>query len=47
MKAIWKGTVLAKSDNTIVVENNHYFPSDSVNHEFFQDSDHKTTCPWK
>jgi len=47
MKAIWKGTVLAKSDNTIVVENNHYFPADSVNHEFFQDSDHKTTCPWK
>jgi len=47
MKAIWNGKVLAESDSTIVVENNHYFPSDSVNEEFFQSSNHQTTCPWK
>lgn len=47
MKAIWNGKVLAESDKTIVVENNHYFPEDSINEEFFKESDHKTTCPWK
>lgn len=47
MKAIWNGKVLAESDKTIVVENNHYFPKDSINEEFFKESNHKTTCPWK
>ena len=47
MKAIWKGKVVAESNDTIVVENNHYFPSESIKSEFFTDSDHKTTCPWK
>jgi uncharacterized protein (DUF427 family) len=47
MKAVWNGKILAESDNTVVVENNHYFPADSLNGEFFTDSDHKTTCPWK
>lgn len=47
MKAIWNGKVLAESDDTIIVENNHYFPADSVNQEFFKASDHHTTCPWK
>lgn len=47
MKAIWNGKVIAESDNTVVVENNHYFPAGSINKEFFMDSDHKTTCPWK
>lgn len=47
MKAIWNGQILAESDETVVVENNHYFPADSINEEFFKDSDHKTTCPWK
>lgn len=47
MKAIWNGTVLAESDDTIVVENNHYFPADSINQEFFKSSDTHTTCPWK
>lgn len=46
-KAIWNGTVLAESDNTVVVENNHYFPSDSVNKQYFKESDTHTTCPWK
>lgn len=47
MKAIWNDTVLAESDDTKVVENNHYFPADSINSEFFQLSDTHTTCPWK
>jgi len=47
MKAIWKDTVLAESDETVVVEGNHYFPADSLNMENFRPSDMHTTCPWK
>ncbi len=47
MKAIWNGKVLAESDETVVVENNHYFPVNSINQEYFIESDHHTTCPWK
>lgn len=47
MKAIWNGKVLAESDKTINIEGNQYFPPDSVNMEFFQESNHHTTCPWK
>jgi len=46
-KAIWNGTVLAQSDNTIVVEGNHYFRPESINEEYFQESNTHTTCPWK
>jgi uncharacterized protein (DUF427 family) len=47
MKAVWHDAVLAQSDNTIVVEGNHYFPPDSINKEYFQPSDTHTVCPWK
>lgn len=47
MKAIWNNQVIAESDKTIVIENNHYFPADSVNRKFFKDSDTHTVCPWK
>ncbi|MBD1393906.1 DUF427 domain-containing protein [Mucilaginibacter glaciei] len=47
MKAIWNDQVIAESDNTIVVENNHYFPKDSISSEFFKQSAKQTTCPWK
>lgn len=47
MKAIWKDTVLAESDDTIVVENNHYFPVSSLNKEYFVSSKSKSRCPWK
>ncbi len=47
MKAVWNDVVLAESDETVVVEGNHYFPPDSVNRQYFQESDHTTTCPWK
>ena len=47
MTAIWNGAVLAESDETIVVEGNHYFPPDSINREYFKENDTHTTCPWK
>ena len=46
-KALWRGQVLAESDNTVVIEGNHYFPPDSVRREFFEDSPTTTVCPWK
>jgi uncharacterized protein (DUF427 family) len=47
MKATWNGALLAASDATIVVENNHYFPPDSVRREHFHDSATHSVCPWK
>lgn len=47
MKAIWNGTVVAESENTEVVEGNHYFPPESIKEEYFLRSDHSTICPWK
>ena len=47
MKAIWNDTVIAESDETIVIEMNHYFPPSSVKEEFIRKSEHQTTCPWK
>ena len=46
-KAVWNGVTLAESNNTIVVEGNQYFPPDSVQREYFKESDTHTTCPWK
>jgi uncharacterized protein (DUF427 family) len=47
MKATWNGAVLAESDETVVVEGNHYFPPDSLRGEYFRDSETHTLCPWK
>jgi uncharacterized protein (DUF427 family) len=47
MRAIWNGTVIAESDDTVVVEGNHYFPASSVTRELFQPSPTTTVCPWK
>jgi uncharacterized protein (DUF427 family) len=47
MKAVWNGELIAESDDTVVVEGNHYFPPDSVRSELFEDSGTHTTCPWK
>ena len=47
MKAVWHDAVIAESDDTIVVEGNHYFPPDAINREHFKASDTHTTCPWK
>ena len=47
MKAIYQGKVVAESQDTIVVENNHYFPAGSLNKEYFKPSGNHTSCPWK
>lgn len=45
--ATWNNKVLAKSDKTIEVEGNQYFPPDAINKEYFKESAKTTTCPWK
>jgi len=47
MKAVWKNTVIAESDDTVMVEGNHYFPESSLKREYISFSNHKTSCPWK
>lgn len=46
-RAVWNGKVLAESDDTVVVEGNHYFPPESVNREYFTASGKTTVCGWK
>lgn len=46
-KATWNGTVLADSENTIVIEGNHYFPANTLRTEFFKPSSTHTVCGWK
>ncbi len=45
--ATWNGTVIAESDDTVMVEGNHYFPRSSVRADVLRDSDTHTVCPWK
>lgn len=47
MKAIWNGKTVASSNKTIVVENNHYFPEDSIDKDYFILTNHHTSCPRK
>jgi uncharacterized protein (DUF427 family) len=47
MKAIWNGKVIAESDDTVVIEGNHYFPANSIKKEFYNASNANTVCPWK
>lgn len=47
MKAIWRDAVVAESDDTVVVEGNHYFPPEAVDQANLQPSDTQTHCPWK
>jgi len=47
VKAIWKDRVLAESDDTVVVEGNHYFPAGSLDMELFAASATKSVCAWK
>ncbi|WP_102125775.1 DUF427 domain-containing protein [Deinococcus planocerae] len=47
MKAIWNGQVIAESDDTVIVEGNHYFPRGSVNSVYLRPSATHTVCPWK
>ena len=47
MKATWNGAVIAESDDTVVVDGNHYFPENAVKREFLTDSTYTSVCPWK
>lgn len=47
MKAVWNDTVIAESDDTVVVEGNHYFPESTLNRDYVTFSNHKTMCAWK
>ena len=47
MRAVVEGTVVAESDDTVVLEGNHYFSPESVKREYFSDTDLTTVCPWK
>lgn len=47
MRATWNGTTIAESDDTVVVEGNHYFPADSLDRSLIRESDTHTVCPWK
>ena len=47
MKAIWNGTVVAESDDIVLVEGNAYFPASAVRTDLLQHSNHHTYCPWK
>ena len=47
VEASWNGEVIATSDQTLVVEGNHYFPPASVRQDLLEPSSTHTTCPWK
>jgi len=47
VEARWNGAVIARSDDTVVVEGNHYFPPEAVDQSLLRPSDTHTTCPWK
>jgi uncharacterized protein (DUF427 family) len=47
MKATWNGVVIAQSDDTTLVEGNHYFPASALDQKYVTFSNHKTVCPWK
>ena len=47
MKAIWNNTVIAESEDTVLVEGNHYFPESTLKREFITFSNHKSSCAWK
>ncbi len=47
MKAVWNGVVVAESEQTVIVEGNHYFPPESLKREHTTFSNHRTGCVWK
>ena len=47
MKAIWNGVTIAESDDTVLVEGNHYFPEGSLDRRYVTFSNHRSSCPWK
>ncbi len=47
MQAIWNDVVIAESDETVIVDGNHYFPFDSIKEEYFKKAELTTVCGWK
>ena len=47
MKAVWNNVIIAESEDTIVVETNHYFPPDSIHSEYFMPNNNTSVCGWK
>jgi len=47
VRATWLGAVLAASDDTVMVEGNHYFPPDAVDWDLLRPVDKTMVCPWK
>jgi uncharacterized protein (DUF427 family) len=47
VRAVWNDTVLAESDETVIIEGNHYFPSSTLKREHFEASEQTSVCPWK
>ncbi len=47
VKAVWNDVVIAESNDTVVVENNHYFPLDAVDAAALKSSSRTSVCPWK
>jgi uncharacterized protein (DUF427 family) len=47
LRAMWKDVVLAQSERCEIIENNYYFPPESLNRQYFQDSSESTVCGWK
>lgn len=47
MKAVWKGVVIAESEDTVVVEGNHYFPMDALDRNYIETSSYTSVCSWK
>jgi uncharacterized protein (DUF427 family) len=46
-KAIWNGAVIAESEDTVLVEGNHYFPLDAVDKTYLRENSHNSFCFWK
>jgi uncharacterized protein (DUF427 family) len=47
VEARWNGKLIARSDDTVVVEGNHYFPADAVDASVLRPSETTSVCPWK
>lgn len=47
VKAVWNDVTLGESADTVVVENNHYFPLDAIDPAVLTPSNTTSVCPWK
>ena len=47
VSAVWNGATIAASEKTVIVDGNHYFPPNAVDHSRLEASDHSSVCPVK